>query len=407
MSADVVIFRYTSVGFSFEVYADRLEILDAAPQSAFRRQGGRGTIPFNTIRDVTLDGRTHTLQVVTDDTRHSFVLGNQASQAHFFVNAARVRYAERHRTVSRPRRLPRLAFVFVAVVLLLAIAVVGFVAASSGIFGGKATPPLTSCVGQLCVLYIDAGQADSILLQSPDGKTALIDGGNPDGKALAYIRQIGIARVDLMFLTHPHRDHVGGLTDVLNALPVGQVITTGSTSTTSDYTTFLTAIDRRKVPYREVKRGESIAFGTLNFSVLNAVRTANEEELNDSSLVLKLQDKGVSFLFTGDAEMAAESTMLRNMRDQLPATILKVGHHGANDSSSPSFLAAVRPSVAIYSAGQGNNYGHPAPSTIANLKAAGAKVFGTDINGTVVVMTDGVQYCLTMQKQAAPFCARQ
>ena len=437
MSAEAVIFRYNSLGFSFMMYADRLDIHDASPQSTFRKQGGRGTIHYSTIRDVRLDQRTHALRIVTADTQHNFVLGNQAHQAYYLLTAALARYADRQRALPKPRRVSRLALGLVAAVVLL-LATFGIVAGSSALLNQKTAPTLaaatvapftndtdtdipdtpallatsgyaaaavppvtvTTCADKLCVHYIDVGQGDSILVQAPDGTTALIDGGNPGSGTLAYLQKLGVSRIDVMLLSHPHRDHVGGLTAIINTLQVGRVITTGALANTTTFRQFLNAIERRKVPLSAVARGDNIPFGTLSFSVIHAL--SSDKNMNDTSMVLRLQDNGVSFLFTGDAEKNAENAMLRDMPDQLRATFLKVGHHGSNTSSSAAFLAAVQPKVAIYSAGRNNPYGHPHKLVIGRLRKVGAQIYGTNVHGSVVVVTDGADYTIVTQTQAAP-----
>src|SRR5439155_12162486 len=120
------------------------------------------------------------------------------------------------------------------------------------------------------------------------------------------------------------------------------------------------------------------------------------------SVVLHLAFGKVSFLFTGDAERPSEQAMLREVKSQLPSTILKVGHHGSSTSSSPEFLAVVHPAVAIYSAGAHNSYGHPHASTIQNLERVGAVIYGTDTAGTVVISTDGTTYTVTTAGTNAP-----
>lgn len=255
-----------------------------------------------------------------------------------------------------------------------------------------ATPaqPLPIRSGQLQVHFIDVGQGDSILIQTPGGTTALIDGGYNNGQALAYLQTQGIARIDVLIASHPHADHIGGLVEVLDALPVGVVWTSGAAHTTGIFEQFLDAIDQANVPYREARTGDTIALGELQLVVLRSAPDA--AELNDSSLVLHLQHGTVSFLFTGDAEQLSEAALLRTSRPQLAATVLKVGHHGSYTSSSPDFLAAVAPEVAIYSAGIDNSYGHPHAQTIQALTAAHARVYGTPIHGTVLVQSDGQRY---------------
>jgi competence protein ComEC len=244
--------------------------------------------------------------------------------------------------------------------------------------------------GSLEVHFIDVGQGDSIFIRAADGSTALIDGGNPNGLALAYLRSIGVTHLDAVILTHPHADHVGGLVDVQNSLQVDNVWTSGASNTTSIFERFIDTIAARKIPYYEAATGDQIAFGSLAFDVLYGV--GNSSNLNDTSLVLKLQYGSVSFLFTGDAETPTESLLLNSKRDQLAATILKVGHHGSSTSSSTPFLQIVHPAVAVYSAGVNNQYGHPNSETIKRVSATGATIYGTDKYGTITVTTDGKTY---------------
>jgi len=252
----------------------------------------------------------------------------------------------------------------------------------------------------LRIHFIDVGQGDSIFIQSPDGATALIDGGNPNGMAMAYLHSLNISRIDALIATHPHTDHIGGLVDVMQLLPIGGVWTSGASHTTGIFERFIDTIDIQKIPYHEVRQGEGIPLGSLTLSVLAS--DANAGTLNDTSLVLHLTYGEISFLFTGDAELPLEAAMLQTVADRLPATILKVGHHGSGTSSSPAFLAAIRPQVAIYSAGAGNSYGHPHAQTISNLSVAGATIYGTAVHGTVQVATDGVTYTIQTTFAAPP-----
>ncbi|MBZ0320254.1 MAG: MBL fold metallo-hydrolase [Anaerolineae bacterium] len=244
--------------------------------------------------------------------------------------------------------------------------------------------------GPLRVHFIDVDQGDSILIIAPDGATALIDGGYDNGMALAYLQQQGITHIDVMIATHPHADHIGGLVQVMQAMSVGEIWTNGAIHTTSIFESFIDTIADQKIPYHEAEVGTTVQAGDLELKALYS--KPNAADLNDTSLVLHLSYGTISFLFTGDAEYAAEMEMLQTVADQLPAQILKVGHHGSYTSSSPAFLTAVQPEVAIYSAGRNNDYGHPHQETITNLINAGATIYGTDVHGTVVVETDGSRY---------------
>jgi beta-lactamase superfamily II metal-dependent hydrolase len=251
--------------------------------------------------------------------------------------------------------------------------------------------------GPLMVHFIDVGQGDAILVQAPGGEMGLIDGGEADSGVVKYLQSLGITHLNLVIATHPHSDHIGGLVQVLNTIPVDRVITNGAMHTTLTYERFLDAIMSSQAEYIEAKRGDMISLGDLNFNVLSPIDNT-DQDLNDGSLVLKLIYGQVSFLFTGDAQTTAEENMLADGLN-VRASILKVAHHGSRTGSPLSFLNAVQPEVAIYSAGAGNDYGHPHPETIDGLKSVGAELFGTDINGTIIVTTDGILYSITTTKK--------
>ena len=199
-----------------------------------------------------------------------------------------------------------------------------------------------------------------------------------------------------MVATHPHSDHIGGLVDVLGSIPVTKVVTNGQPNTTGVYEKFLDGIANAKAEYIEAKRGDTLQAGSLSFQVLSPVSSASGD-INNNSLVLRLVIGKVVFLLIGDSQTDAEASMITA---QLPlnADILKVGHHGSRTSSSLAFLNQVKPAVAVYMAGVNNSYGHPHPETIASLKTVGAQIYGTDINGTVSITTDGNTYQVTASK---------
>ncbi len=225
---------------------------------------------------------------------------------------------------------------------------------------------------------------------------ALIDGGEKNTGILPFLQSLGIARIDLMVATHPHADHIGGLVQVLEVMPVSQVVTNGQISTTSTFEQFLNGVARDQAAFSIAKQGDILNAGAMTISVLSPASLSSEDS-NNNSLVLRLDYGQVSFLFMGDADQEAETTMV-NAGLVSPVDILKVGHHASGTASSLAFLSAAAPSVAIYTAGTGNTYGHPHAITLSHLADAGAEIYGTDVNGTILVTTDGETYQVDTSK---------
>lgn len=247
----------------------------------------------------------------------------------------------------------------------------------------------------LFVYFLNVGQGDSTLIQTPEGYNALIDGGEKDSGVVQYLQTLGVQRIDLMIATHPHSDHIGGLVQVLQAFPVSKVITNGQPHTTSTYENFLNGIAAAKAEYVEVKQGDLIQLGSLNFLVLSPNGNTNQD-MNENSIVLRFGYGKTTFLMMGDGGHDTEARLLAEGQS-LKADILKVGHHGSTSASSPAFLAAVQPQVAMYSAGINNSYHHPAPTTLAALTAVGATIYGTDKNGSIRITVDLNGYSVDAQ----------
>ncbi len=244
--------------------------------------------------------------------------------------------------------------------------------------------------------FLDVGQADCILLQTPDGKNLLIDAGNNSDSAtiLAYLRGQGIQRLDIVVGTHPHEDHLGSLDTIINNFKVGQVVMPKVTTTTETFRSVLLAIKAKGLKITTAQAGLKLDLGPQLTASLLAPNSASYQDLNNYSAVLKVTYGQTSFLFTGDAEELAEQEMLASGQD-LRADLLKVGHHGSKSSTGKKFLKAVQPKYAIITVGTDNKYDHPARATLSRLSAAGVTVYRTDTNGTLLVESDGTSLTFT------------
>jgi competence protein ComEC len=244
--------------------------------------------------------------------------------------------------------------------------------------------------------YIDVGQGDSILLVDGNGFTVLIDGGDT-GKGptvAAYLRSQGVNDIDVMINTHPDADHVGGLVDLLKMvnITVEAVVNNGYIGTTTTWKNFATQVATRGLEITPAQFPETFSWGAMEVSVLNPVPGMSTSDTNNASVVLLINHGEVNFLFPGDIDATQEIKVMER-GTPVKADILKVAHHGSNGSSGADFLAAVAPTDAVISVGT-NSYGHPGADTLARLLAIGARIWRTDQDGTVVVISDGTTYLI-------------
>ena len=254
----------------------------------------------------------------------------------------------------------------------------------------------------LIVHFLDVGQGDSILLQF-NNKNVLIDGGDQDAGPIvkSYLRSHGVKSLDLVVATHPHEDHIGGLLTVLNDFPVKQVLDSGQVHIRRRPSRdFLNVIDQKNIPFSIAERGQTIDLDpSLKIEVLSPPSTPFSDDLNQNSIVLKVTYNKVSFLLMGDAGFEAEDSIMAAGYD-LKSTVLKVGHHGSSSSTGTSFLSKVKPKVDVIEVGAGNDYGHPTQTTLSALQNTGSKVYRTDLDGNIVITTDGQTYSVSTEKQS-------
>lgn len=269
------------------------------------------------------------------------------------------------------------------------------VSAAQGDTGGGG-----SASGTLEVYFFDVGQGDSELIRLPGGENILIDAGtsSTEDELVGELRSLGAETLDLVVATHPHADHIGGMAAVIDAFDVRQVvmprISESDTPTTKTYENLLQSIADKGLTITPAEPGDELL--SSGGAVLTVLAPNGEDygDLNNYSVVLRLTYGEDSFLFTGDAEEASEEEML-SLDWPLTATVLKCGHHGSETSTSPAFLDAVSPQYAVISCGVDNDYGHPDAVTLEKLEAAGAEVFRTDLQGSILASTDGSGVTMT------------
>jgi competence protein ComEC len=254
---------------------------------------------------------------------------------------------------------------------------------------------------RLRVTVLDVGQGDAILMESPAGHRILVDGG-PSGariaQALGRVLPPSERRIDLVVLTHAQDDHLTGLIEVLQRFEVGAALAGSLEGETAAYQTWREALSNADVPLVTPRVGQWIDLGDgarmeLLWPPLEPL-TETEDDLNNNSIVLRVVYGEASFLFTGDLAAEGEEALLSGASD-LHATVLKVGHHGSDGSTTDVFLGAVDPSVAVISTGAENTFGHPSPTT--RLRLADVPLLRTDQNGDVRFETDGRSLWVSFQ----------
>lgn len=246
------------------------------------------------------------------------------------------------------------------------------------------------------VHYIDVEEGDSIFIELPNEKTMLIDAGEAvEGKkVINYIKQLGYSNIDYVVGTHPHTDHIGGLTQVINSFDVGKIYMPKVISTSKTYENLLNTISTKGLKIQTAKAGINII--NENNLLIDIIAPNNDSysDLNNYSIVIKTTYKNRKFIFMGDAEMISENEILTDVT----ADIVKVGHHGSNTSSGQNFVDRVNAKYAIISVGSDNNYNHPNMNIVNRWENSGAKVYRTDLSGTIIAITDGNALSIETEK---------
>jgi len=250
--------------------------------------------------------------------------------------------------------------------------------------------------GRLHIWYLNVGQGDAILMRLPAGEWILNDGG-PDNKVIDWMsREMPFYErsIDLVIVSHPHADHINGLVEVLKRYQVKNIMLTGVKYDYVGYDSLKELMVSRGVQAIYVHGKNDYRLGKVGLDMIYPVedlRGRGMNNVNNSSIVYRLvMGKFIAF-FSGDLEMEKEAAVLAIPDLHLNAELLKAGHHGSKTSNTLPFLERIKPAWAVISCGVGNKFGHPFPGTLDNFREVGAKVYRTDIDGTVeaIVVADG------------------
>ncbi len=247
------------------------------------------------------------------------------------------------------------------------------------------------------VHFLDVGQGDSIFIEINNSKTMLIDASTSSygNFIIDYINSLGYDRIDYLIATHPHADHIGSMQDIVLEYDIGDIYMPKVSTNTKTYENLLTAIDDKNLTIKKAYKGVKIIDeDELDVSILSPTKD-EYDNLNNYSAVLKLTYKNVSYLFMGDSEEEVEENIL----DDVKADVIKIAHHGSNSSSSLEFLKKVSPTYAVISVGEDNSYNHPHKEVLDRLEEIGSTVYRTDLDGNIIISTDGNKIMIDKEKK--------
>lgn len=251
----------------------------------------------------------------------------------------------------------------------------------------------------MLIHYIDVGQGDCILVQV-NNKNLLIDSGpsSSKNKLMKYLKKIKLSNIDYVIATHPHEDHIGNMSRIIDSFNIENFYAPKISDTSKSFEDMVYSLKNKNLKINIIKRGtDNIDLGNnTNVCVFSPIKDSYDN-LNNYSPVIKIEYGRTSFLFTGDAEKEVEESILCS-HDDISADVIKIGHHGSSTSTSSNFLKAVNPSFAVISVGKNNVYNHPDKGTINLLTQNNVSIYRTDIDKNILLISDGN----TIKKQSIP-----
>ena len=244
---------------------------------------------------------------------------------------------------------------------------------------------IVSSTDNLEIYYLDVGNADSILIRYHNNNVLIDAGNNEDGEKLVnYFKSLGVENFKYVIGTHAHEDHIGGMDNIINSFNIEHFYMPSTITTTKTFEDVIDSLTKKNIKFETPKIDYKFNIEDIEFKVLYI--GDNKEDLNKTSIILKMTYKETSYLFTGDATSETEKEILNK---DIKSTVLKVAHHGSQYSSTAKFLNEVKPKYAIIEVGKNNDYGHPKKVVLQKLEKIGAEIYRTDQDGTIHLISDG------------------
>lgn len=264
----------------------------------------------------------------------------------------------------------------------------------------KQAIPGRTAPDELIFKTLDVGQGDALYLRLPSQADILIDTG-PDDRVLSQLgtaMPLGDRKIELLIISHNHLDHIGGLPAILNRYQVDRIWLSGAIGDNEIYQEVTKLLNEKQVPITYVKAGDLTEVGAISTIVLHPPISAVDsqpKDQHDATIALKITYNQVCLIMTGDLAFKHEESIVataQSLQLSLDCPILKVSHHGSGNSTSVDWLNLTKPKVAVISVGTNNRYHHPAEETLNRLKNFGANIYRTDLNGTITIRTNGLDF---------------